>query len=91
LVIKDFNSESDLLFNNSMILLDGSSKKIVLDKPLLYNLNLDPSEKFNIANEYPEVLKKIIEIKGEHEKYLVVKDDLLLERNEKNIIVEQGL
>jgi hypothetical protein len=54
-------------------------------------LNLDPSEKFNIANEYPEVLKKIIEIKGEHEKNLVVKDDLLLERNEKNIIVEQGL
>ena len=91
LVIKDFNLESDLLFNNSMILLDGNSKKIVLEKPLLYNLNIDPSEKFNIANEYPEVLKKIIEIKGEHEKNLVVKDDLLLERNEKNIIVEQGL
>ena len=65
-----------------------SSKKIVLEKPLLYNLNLDPSEKFNIANEYPEVLKKIIEIKEEHEKNIVVKDDLLLERNKKNIIVE---
>jgi len=43
-------------------------------------LNIDPSEKFNIANEYPEILKKIIEIKEEHEKNLVIKADLLLYR-----------
>ncbi len=32
-----------------------------------------------------------IQIKEQHKKNLVVKDDLLLERNKKNIIVEQGL
>jgi arylsulfatase A len=38
--------------------------KIVQDSPLLYNLNVDPSEKYNIATEHPEIvadLKKILE------------------------------
>ena len=34
------------------------NEKKILEKPMLYNLNDDPSEKFNIANQYPEVIEK---------------------------------
>lgn len=31
----------------------------VQETPLLYNLNLDPAEKFNIAEEHPEIIAEI--------------------------------
>jgi len=45
----------------------GSITKTVHDPPLLYNLNVDPSEKHDIAAEHPEI---IIEIKKILEKHL---------------------
>lgn len=44
----------------------GSNKKIVLDVPLLFNLDLDPSEKYNIAEKYPEKVKEIKKIAEDH-------------------------
>ena len=44
----------------------GSDKKIVLDVPLLFNLDLDPSEKYNIAEKYPEKVKEIKKIAEDH-------------------------
>ena len=38
----------------------------VQDSPLLYNLSIDPSEKYNIANEHPEVIAEIRKIREEH-------------------------
>ena len=42
------------------------NEKIVLEDPLLYNLNVDPSEKFNIANRISEKVKEIKKIAQNH-------------------------
>ena len=36
------------------------------DPPLLYNVNIDPSEKFNIASEHPDVIAEIRGVLEEH-------------------------
>ena len=56
------------------------NEKKILDKPLLYNLNDDPSEKFNIANQHPEVIEKIKELIDDHNKNLNAPLDLLSSR-----------
>jgi arylsulfatase A-like enzyme len=38
----------------------------VLKEPLLYNVNVDPGERFNIAGEHPEVIAGIREVLKEH-------------------------
>ena len=45
---------------------EGSNKKIVLENPLLYNLSIDPSEKFNIAKKFPKKVKEIKKIAEDH-------------------------
>jgi hypothetical protein len=59
---------------------EGSDEKIILDKPLLYNLNIDPSEKYNIANKKPEILFEINKIIEKHKKNLKAPKDLLKDR-----------
>ena len=58
----------------------GSDEKIVLDIPLLYNLNIDPSEKYNIADKNPEILLEIEKIIEKHKKNLEAPNDLLKDR-----------
>ncbi|MDC1217463.1 sulfatase [Flavobacteriaceae bacterium] len=58
----------------------GSDEKIILDKPLLYNLNIDPSEKYNIADKKPEILFDINKIIEKHKKNLKAPKDLLKDR-----------
>jgi arylsulfatase A-like enzyme len=58
----------------------GSDEKIVLDIPLLYNLNIDPSEKYNIADKNPEILLEIEKIIEKHKKNLKAPTDLLKDR-----------
>jgi arylsulfatase A-like enzyme len=55
----------------------GSNKKIILKEPLLYNLDVDPSERYNIADENPDILRQIKTIVDEHKKKLDPPDDLL--------------
>lgn len=43
------------------------------DPPLLYNLNTDPGERFNIADEHPEIIAEIRQLLEEH-KTSVAKD-----------------
>jgi len=38
----------------------------VHETPLLYNVNVDPSEKFNIAEKHPEVITEIRKVLEEH-------------------------
>jgi len=69
----------------------GSNKKIILDKPLLYNLNIDPSEKYDIAEKNPEILKEIYNIIAMHKKNLVPPEDLLKYRVfDKNIVPDEN-
>lgn len=47
------------------------------DPPELYNLEIDPSEKFNVASDHPEVLEKIMNLVKEHEEKLIRGEDQL--------------
>ncbi len=42
-------------------------KRSVLEKPELYNLEHDPSEKYDIAAQHPEIVKKLVELAKKHE------------------------
>ncbi len=50
----------------------GSNVATPHDPPLLYNLEADPSERFNIANDHPEVLASIAELVAAHKAQLKV-------------------
>lgn len=58
----------------------GSDRKFILDKPLLYNLNIDPSEKYNVADKNPKMLVEINKILEKHKKNLKAPKDLLKDR-----------
>lgn len=45
----------------------GGGKTEVHKTPLLYDLNEDPSEKFDVAQQYPEIVAEIQKLKAEHE------------------------
>ena len=47
-------------------------------------MNIDPSEKYNIADKYPEIIEKINKIVEEHNKNLDKPKDLLEEREFSN-------
>jgi arylsulfatase A-like enzyme len=53
------------------------NQRMVHDPPLLYNLEHDPSEKYNIAEGHPEILEQIIMLKKEHEEQMVMGEDQL--------------
>ncbi|MFW5645268.1 MAG: sulfatase [Bacteroidota bacterium] len=36
------------------------------DPPLLYNLDVDPGERFNVASEHPDIIDAIIQIREKH-------------------------
>ncbi len=55
----------------------GQNTKKVNPIPLLYNLNVDPGENFEISQEHPEILKEINAIVKEHEKKMVKGADQL--------------
>ena len=43
-----------------------TDKPTVLETPLLYNVNVDPAERYNIAEQHPEVIDEIQKILEEH-------------------------
>ena len=45
----------------------GQKEPKVHDPPLLYHLEHDPAEKYNIASAHPEIVKQITERKKQHE------------------------
>ena len=51
--------------------------------PLLFNVNEDPSERFDIAAEHPEVIEKILRVVAEHEANLIPGADQLQYRGDK--------
>jgi arylsulfatase A len=44
-----------------------TSQPTVLETPLLYNVNVDPSERFNIADQHPEIIAEIRKLLEEHQ------------------------
>ena len=49
----------------------GGPSKTIHETPLLFNLEVDPSELINIADEHPEILLEIEKIREEHMASLV--------------------
>lgn len=52
------------------------------DPPLLYNLNVDPSEKYDIAADHPDIIEMIKEEVRQHNEVLVRGPDMLKDREE---------
>ena len=48
--------------------------------PLLFNLSHDPSEKYNIAADHPEVIREIEAMVAAHRENLVIGEDQLAAR-----------
>lgn len=48
--------------------------------PVLYNLNVDPSEQYNIAEQHPEIIAEIKLLKEEHSSKVIKVKDQLAER-----------
>jgi arylsulfatase A len=46
--------------------LEITNEPTVHDTPLLFNLNVDPSEKYNIAEQHPEIIAEIKTVLQEH-------------------------
>lgn len=57
-----------------------NSNRTEHDPPLLYDLEVDPSEKYNIAEDHPDVIAKINAFVEEHKKSVVPVKDQLAER-----------
>ncbi|MFH6602632.1 sulfatase [Maribacter algicola] len=55
-------------------------ERIVHDTPLLYNLNFDPGEQFDVAEKHRDVINDIMEMVDEHRSKLIKGKDMLAER-----------
>lgn len=58
----------------------GTDKPEEHDSPLLYNLDHDPSEKFDVAQYHPDVIADIRKVVAEHQRTLVPGEDQLAGR-----------
>ena len=54
--------------------------KEIHNPPLLYNLNHDPAEEYNIADQHPEVLETMNELVAAHQEKMVMGEDQLKDR-----------
>lgn len=54
--------------------------RIEYETPLLYNLDVDSSERFNIADEQPEIIAQIMQVVKEHKAKMIPGPDLLKDR-----------
>ena len=50
------------------------------DPPLLFNVEEDPAERFNISEKFPDVVRQIIEWKEGHQASMIMGPDLLKDR-----------
>ena len=60
----------------------GSDQPVVHDPPLLYHLEQDPSEQYDVAKEHPEVLEKIRHLADEHRRSLTPVENQLTKGSE---------
>lgn len=61
----------------------GPPQRVEHEPPLLFNVEVDPSEQFDIAAEHPEIIEQIRQVVAEHEANLVPGEDQLQYRGDK--------
>ena len=61
----------------------AQGKAVTHDPPVLYNLEHDPSEKYNVAKDHPDVIADIRAEVARHNQALVKKEDQLAKRIKK--------
>jgi arylsulfatase A len=64
----------------------GDNTVVCHDPPLLFNLDVDPSEKYNVAKKYPEVIEEIKGLLENHKKSVAPVENQL----EKIIVTSKG-
>ena len=57
-----------------------NNKKIVQNPPLLYNIQIDPGEKYDISAQHPEIIEDILKDVEEHKSKLIPVEDQLAKR-----------
>ena len=60
----------------------GGEEPVAHDPPLLYDLNTDPSEKYDIAEQHPEIISQIKDLLIEHKKSVIPVENQLEKRTE---------
>ena len=55
-------------------------KRTVHEQPLLYNLEHDPSEKYNVAGQHPDIVQQLTELADIHRQSIVPVENQLNER-----------
>lgn len=58
----------------------GTNVRKAHDTPLLFNLDVDPSESFDISEDNPQVIKEIMEVVKQHNSAMVKGSDQLKDR-----------
>ena len=58
----------------------GDNQRVVHETPLLYNIEEDPGERFDISGKFPEVVQQIMEWREGHQASMVMGPDLLKDR-----------
>lgn len=64
-----------LFYSNSEIAYPDELKK--LEKPLLFNINVDITERYNIADAHPDIVQSLITLAEKHNKTIVAVEDQL--------------
>lgn len=58
----------------------GQKEAKVHDPPLLFHIEHDPSEKYNIASDHPDILEQMKKLKAKHEMSIQPVDNQLIKR-----------
>ena len=65
----EYGSQTAHPYTNPAIEIKNSPT--ILDRPLLYNVSIDPGERFNIADDHPEIIAEIQKILKQHQAGIV--------------------
>ena len=65
----EYGSRTAHLYTDPEVVINNTPT--IHDTPLLYNVSIDPSEKYNIAAEHPDVIAEIRKVLMEHQKSVV--------------------
>ncbi len=54
----------------------GNDKKIVYEKPILYNIEEDPGELYNIAEKHQDIVMELTKVAQEHKNSFVIAESI---------------